>query len=55
MQTGPDREAETLPGPSARLGRVTGMEIPGVLAETGIRKMVSETTHNSPAIHANIA
>jgi hypothetical protein len=32
----PAREFQTLPGPFAHLGRVTGMEIPGASAETGI-------------------
>jgi hypothetical protein len=36
----PAGKPETLPGPFAHLGRVTGMEKPGALAETGIWKMV---------------
>jgi hypothetical protein len=38
---GPDRELETLSGPLAHLGRITGMEIPGTSAETAVRDMVS--------------
>jgi hypothetical protein len=41
----PAGNLETLPGPLAHLGRVTGMEIPGASAETGIRKMVLDRTH----------
>jgi hypothetical protein len=42
----PAGKPETLPGPFARLGRVTGMEKPGALAETGIWKVVLDPTHS---------
>jgi hypothetical protein len=42
----PAGKPETLPGPFAHLGRVTGMEIPRALAETGIGKMVLDPAHS---------